>query len=162
MTNVLETIAEAHSQNRASSRRNFLTSAASATGALVLGVLLPSLAEAKAAQSLRKKILRRARELISNKRNWITGKAFVFPSSSRRRLVDVQAYSANGAIFRACYDLTRYRSYITVSGKTYPITRYRYPQDFFSDAQLIEVCDINDNHGHAATLAHLDRLIEEV
>jgi hypothetical protein len=110
--------------------------------------------------SVKSQVLRRARELITDKRNWITRKAFVIPRGGAK-ISELTQLSVYGAIYRAGYELTRYRSYTVVNGKTYPITEFLRPKDFFTDAQLIKLCDINDNHGHRATLAHLDNLIQE-
>jgi hypothetical protein len=104
--------------------------------------------------------LRRARALISDKENWITRKAFGLPPSGAK-LRDITQFSAYGAMYRASYDLTRYRSYTTIKGRTYPITEFRRPEDLFTDAQLIEVCRINDQLGHRAILTHLDSLIQD-
>jgi len=133
-------------------RRSFMLSLVALPAASLAVLQLPS---------LKAQILRRARELITDKRHWITRKAFGLPPGGCR-LADVRVFSAYGAIYRAGYDLTRYQSYTVLEGKTYPITEFLRPEDLFSEAQLIEIMRINNTKGHQAVLAHLDSLIQEV
>jgi hypothetical protein len=88
--------------------------------------------------TLRYQILVRAREIITDKKNWTR---FAF----RRRYKTHTKYCAMGAMLQASLELT---------GST-------YAADTYSHISLARLIAINDGIGHTAVLEHMDWLIEK-
>jgi hypothetical protein len=114
--------------------------------------------------SLKKRILTKARQLITNKQNWKTGKHFHVPYTPIP-VEDVKIFSAYGALWQAGYLLLRDDPNVETIG----YKRLHSPKLFvsevhellFTQRQLDEITHINDIYGHQAVLAHLDKLIQE-